>query len=71
MTAPTTYDDWNPARVDVVTLPELSSYFGIPEPLLCTCLYDDAFLRLFRLNERGQLVARVPDVAEYIDGAWN
>ncbi len=67
VTPPSTYTDWDPAHVDLLTLPELAAHFTIPQEILRLSIWDDAFPQC-RLNTRREMVWRVPDVAEYLDG---
>jgi len=63
-----THNDWNPAHVDLMTLPEIAQHFGVPIALLGIMERHDRAFPAWRRNARGDRVWRLPDMVEYMDG---
>jgi hypothetical protein len=77
MTSVPTRDDWNPVRVDLLSLHEYSRFIerirGIKIPLaeLETCAKFDPCFPRYRKDAGGRKIWRQPDLDLYFHGALN
>lgn len=66
-----TYNDWNPVNVDLLSCCEISHFIGVPLAEIWKWVAFDQTFPQYRRDANGCRKFRWPDIVELLDGARN